>query len=817
MKKNLLIIVAIVLTQCYELLSQERPGMAGFSGEITGRIIEESTGKPLEYSNLTVFRLPDSTLAGGSITDTKGYFIIDKLKPGQYVLRAEFIGFEKFTTNVKVNPQNPSVNIGTIKLKYSSQLLSEVEVAGEKPMVEFTLDKKVINVEKNIVTAGGSATDILRTTPSVSVDMDGNVSLRGSTNVTILIDGKPSALSSGDKAAILEQIPASSIESIELITNPSAKYDPEGMAGIINIRTKKEKREGLNGLVTVNYGTWEKYGTSINLNRHTGIFNLFVNYDYKNNDREGTRKHYRRFYNNDTLTTVYDIFSERHSVGISHTIKGGFDVNLSPTSSFTTSATFRKNSDEGDDVNVNKTYDNILVLTEEYNRTEIQEEDGSNLDLFFGYRKKFTQKGRELTSDLIISGNTEEEPSRYIQEHIYPAGIYTPEQKAVQNDKYRNITFQSDYVHPFTEKTRFESGVKYMMRTTDNDYYFYNYDSSLTEFINDTTISNHFIYNDQIFAAYTTFSREMNKFSFQAGARAEQTYQDGNQKTLGLTYNRNYLNFFPSLHVSYSLPKENKLQVSYSRRINRPSIYSLNPFIDKSNPLTIHTGNPDLKPEYINSLELSHIKDWKKLSLTTSLFYKQTLNIISRYRYVDTTGAITVMPINMTDGVSNGLDFIISYQPVKPIRLMADFSWYQTTIKGNNEDNDLTNSILSYSAKFNASVTLPKSFSFQINFRLEGPSVMAQAIRKEFYTLDAGLRKDFKNKKFSVSFRVSDILNTMRFRVETNDEDLKANMEFKRQSRIAFVTLSYRINEGIKQKEKPRIQEQGNQEMEMRE
>ncbi len=814
MYKYLLLLIFLTTFNKFSF-SQDRHQMEGFQGEIIGKIIDNASGKPMEYANISVFSMRDSSLSGGAITDSKGFFKVEKLKPGFYKVKIDFIGYERYINTAKVNPQNPSVNIGTIKLKPASTKLSEVEVISEKPLVEFTLDKKVINVEKNIITSGGSATDILRTTPSVSVDMDGNVSLRGSTNVTILVDGKPSMLTSGDKAAILEQIPASTIESIELITNPSAKYDPEGMAGIINIITKKEKRDGTNGLISLNYGTWEKYGASINLNKRTGKFNFFANYDYKNNDRNGNRKHYREFYNNDTLVSIYDIKSERKSNSLSHTFKGGFDYNITPMSTINASGTYRMGVHPGGDYNTDLIYDNLYNLTQSYTRDEISNENNNNTDFTLGFKKEFEQKGRELTADAYYSSSNEIESNKYLQNFIFPDSI-VPEQRAINNSKFKNFTFQSDYSHPINEKTKLDAGVKYMMRSTDDDYKFSNYDSIPNDFINDTNLSNHFIYTDQVYAAYTTISKEWKKFSVQAGLRAEQTYQDGNQETMKEQYKNDYFSLFPSFHTSYSLPKENKLQISYSRRINRPSIHSMNPFVDASDPLTLHTGNPYLKPEYINSYEVGHIKDWKKLSLTSSLFYKQTNDVISRYRIVDTTGSITVMPINIAKATSYGFDFIISYNPVKFIRLSGDFSWFNTTLSGSNLETDLTSSILSYNGKFNASIFLPKNFSLQINCMFEGPSVMAQAIRKEFYTVSAGLRKDFKNKKISLSLRFSDIFNTMKFRIVTDDPTLKAKMEFKRQSQVAYITLSYRINEGNKQREKNKNAEMnGGGEMDM--
>jgi len=795
MIKNILLFAGLLISFLQVSFSQEKRQSSDFQGEITGRIIDNTSEKPMEYANVSVFSMRDSALAGGSITNSKGYFKIEKLKPGFYKIKVDFIGYERYIHTAKVNPQNPLANIGTIKLKPAITQLSEVEVISEKPLVEFSLDKKVINVDKNIVTAGGSATDILRNTPAVSVDMDGNVSLRGSTNVTILVDGKPSMLSGGDKAAILEQIPASTIQTIELITNPSAKYDPEGMAGIINIKTKKEKNNGTNGLITLNYGTWEKYGASINLNRKTGSFNFFLNYDYKNEDRKNFRSHERTFLNNDTVLSYYNIISNRLRQSQFHTVKGGLDYSINPMNNFIFSATCRTGVRPVKNNTNYEIYDNIHVLTSDFDRLETSDKSNNNIDLSLGYKKQFEQKGRELTADAYYSKSDDDELTNYKQ-------IDTIEQHLKEVSIFSNFTIQSDYSHPINEKTKVEAGVKYMLRTTDDDYHFLNYDPVIVDFKDDTNLSNRFIYSDQVFASYTTFSKEWKKFNFQAGLRAEQTYQNGDQKTMQEKYYNDYFSFFPSVHTSYSLPKENKLQISYSRRINRPSIQSMNPFVDASDPYTHHTGNPYLKPEYINSYELGHIKDWKKISLTSSVFFKQTNDVISRYRITDTSGVVTVTRINVAKAQSYGVDFIVSSQPVKFIRLTADFSWFKTTLEGSNLETDLTSSIYSYNGKLNASIFLPKNFSIQINCILEGPSVMAQNIRQAFYLVNGGIRKDLWNKKASVSLRVSDIFNTMHFKVTTDDSALKATMQFKRETQIVYITFSYRINEGIKQKER---------------
>ncbi|MCX7862413.1 MAG: TonB-dependent receptor [Bacteroidales bacterium] len=814
MKKIIAFIVFAFL--CNFLYSQEKPNFQNIECEISGKVIDSQSQKPMPYANVTMIRMRDTTIAGGTITDDNGFFKIEKLRPGMYLIKIQFIGFERYTTNIRLTPQNPIINLGLIQLKPAVTQLTEVEVVGEKPLVEFQLDKKVINVDKNIVTSGGNAVDVLRNTPSVEVDMDGNVLLRGSTNVNILIDGKPSTLIAGDKSTILEQIPASTIERIEIITNPSAKYDPEGMAGILNIITKKEKRQGVNGLVSLNYGTLKKFGGTFSINRRINKTNLFFSYDYRNDDRKGYRNHDRFIYFNDSLISNTIIRSNREGRHMSHNFKAGIDYNINNYESITLSSTYRMGNRTGNDSSINKVFDAYNSYKQYYSRYEKSENPNQNIDISLNYRKRFSVPIREFTFDTYYSLGKFDDTENYNQINYFPIYL-TPNQRSISNNQFQNITIQSDYVHPIAEKTRIDAGIKAMARTTDNNYNFFNFDTTLNDFTNDTLLSNHFIYSDYVFAAYTTFSHEWKKISIQIGLRAEETFQKGDQITSQIKFDNHYFNIFPSTHISYSLPNNNKLQTSYSRRINRPDPHSLNPFIDKSDPLTWHAGNPDLKPEYINSYEISHIKDWKKLSLTSDIFYKWTDNVVSRYRKVDTSGTVTVFPLNMNKAESYGLEFTLTSQPIKPLRLMATFSYYKTSVFGSNEGNDLTNSIFSYNARLNASLFLPKEWSLQLNGMFNGPSVMAQATRTAFYTVDAAIKKEIWNRKASVSIRMSDIFNTMNFQVKTDDPSMKAVMEFKRQTQILYVTFSYKINEGIKQRERQRQQEMNNMEMDFNE
>jgi outer membrane receptor protein involved in Fe transport len=805
------IILIFLLQILNHSFSQERPNFQNIDCEVLGKVLDDVSKKPMQYANVTLFRMKDSTLAGGTITDEKGYFKLEKLRPGFYKIKIDFIGYERYTNTIKLTPQSPSQNIGIILLKPSVTQLSEVQVTSEKPQIEYQLDKKVINVDKNIVNSGGNAIDVLRNTPSIEVDMDGNVLLRGSSNVTILIDGKPSTFNSENKSLILEQIPASEIEKIEIITNPSAKYDPEGMAGILNIITKKEKRQGINGILSLNYGTLKKYGLNVGVNRRINKLNTFFNYDIRYDDRKGYRNHDRWFYNSDTLLYYTIIRSYRNNNNKSQNFKAGIDYNLSNNQTITLSTNFRIGERIGNDSSNNKVINYNSQYKQLYNRYEKSANPNKNIDISMNYRKRFDVPSKELTVDAYFSSGNFNDDENYTQSNTIPA-VITPDQKSIRNNKLRNITIQSDYTQTLGEKTKIDAGFKTMIRTTDENYNFYNFDTLSNDFINDNNQSNRFLYTDQVYALYSLFSHEWNKISAQVGLRAEETFQHGDQKTTGYKFRKDYFNLFPSFHVSYNLSNGNKLQTSYSRRINRPEPFSLNPFIDKSNPLTWHSGNPDLKPEYINSYEISYLKDWKKISINTDLFYKWTDQVINRYRKIDTSGIVTVYPLNIDKAESYGVEFNVSSNPVKILRVIASFSYYKTSVIGSTSQNDLTNSVYSYNSKLNAFLMLPKNLSIQVNSVFNGPSVMAQATRTAFYTVDAGLKKEFFDRKASLSIRLSDIFNTMKFKVKTDDPSMKAIMEFKRETRILYITFTYKINEGVKQKE--RLKEEMNQ-MEM--
>jgi outer membrane receptor protein involved in Fe transport len=775
-------------------------------GVIKGEIEDSLSGDPVEYASIALFKIKDSSLITGTITNEKGQFQLTKVPMGKYYMVVSFIGYDNHKIrNIFIKPPEVEIDMGIIKLSPSTNNLSAVNITGEKKLMEFKLDKKVVNVDKILTSTGGTAIDVLQNVPSVTVDYDGSVSLRGNSNITILIDGRPSSVT-GTK---LEQIPASSIESIELITNPSAKYNPEGMSGIINIRLKKKKAFGLNGLVSANVGTGDKYNGSINLNYNFNRVNLFGSYDTRYNRREGWGDMYQSSTINDT-TFLLSQNSESQRKGNSNNFKLGADFFLNPKNTITLTWLYNKGKGKDFENTISNNYDFNQLLRDYYTANSSENENDNNIDYTLNYKKTFDKKGKELTADIIVNTGSNAEKNDfsnyyYIENYIPFESAYTELQKQNTDGNFYNATLQTNYIHPFGKETKLETGFQGVFRNNDDDYTLDRFDNGLSQWYSDTTQSNHFVYTEQIYAVYGIFSKEYKKWSFQVGTRLEQAFTKAEQKTVLETNNKQYFSVFPTFHTTYKLTDNQDFQLSYSRRINRPDMHSLNPFVDYSNPNIIRYGNPNLKPEYINSYEIGHSIFWKKTSISSSLFYRQINDVIKRYGFVDSNRITHMTSANLSSGKSYGIELVAEHSIFKWWRMNANFSYFRTIIEGDKENTSLTNDNYSWTSKLNSNMMLPKGIMFQISGFYRGPMVTPQGEMAAMYSADIALKKDFlKDNKLSVSFRLSDVFNTQQFKMTASDVNFSAEHTRKRESRVAYIGISYKINQGLKSKTKKR-------------
>lgn len=816
--KTILSFFILILFSQSEIIAQNQPnngmprqggggGMSGGNGNVSGVVVDKLTSQAVEYANLVLFRQKDSTMVNGAITNQKGQFTIEKVPFGKYYLVVSFIGYSSLKIpDIMVNPKEPNKNLGQIKFEPSSSTLGEVNITAEKRMMEYSLDKKIVNVDKNLVSAGGSAVDVMQNIPAVTVDIDGNVSLRGSTNVNILVDGRPSNLSGMSRQAILEQIPASSIEAIEIITNPSAKYNPDGMSGIINIKLKKKTAQGLNGLVSSSIGTGNRYNSSVNLNYSTSKFNLFGSWDGRWFQGKGYGNTYRIATLKDTNFYTHQ-YSEMKRKMNNNNVKLGFDWYINQKNTITLSGQMGHDESSREQNLFSYSNDYNQTSYEHYFKQNTESENENSNSINLSYRKTFEKKNKEFTADFSFSKSDESENTdmnnQVLLDNYLPFNGVDEIQLQLNNGNTQNGSALINYILPINEKLKLETGFQGIYRKIDNDFNLKNFDYLSKTYIIDTNSINHFIYNENINAVYGTLSKEWESISIQIGVRLEQAYTTAEQITQAKTFENNYFSVYPTLHISKKLPNKNEMQFSYSRRVNRPNIYDLNPFKDYSNPLVINYGNPYLKPEYINSFELGHSKFWEKRSFYTSIYYRQINDVIKRISYLGTDGISYMTNENLSKGISYGVDLILEQEIAKWWRINANFSYFRTLIEGNSIDGSISTDNYSWTSKLNSNMTLLKNLSIQISANYRAPIITPQGKMYETYSADIAMKKDFmKDNRLSVSFRVSDVFNTQKFDMEAFGNNFYSTMTRKRQSQAAFLTLSYKINGGLKQKPK---------------
>ncbi|MES2656161.1 MAG: TonB-dependent receptor [Bacteroidota bacterium] len=756
-------------------------------GVVLATFTDGKTNKPIEYVTVSIQRMPDSATINGTTTTKKGEIKLENIPYGIYRLKASFIGYKSTLSPIfKVTPQETLLDIGVIQLEATSKTLKQVEINSERTDFSNQLDKKTYNVGKNITNIGGSATDVLQNIPSVNVDMDGKISLRGSENVTILIDGKPSTLTGANRQAILQQLPANAISEVEVITNPSAKYDADGMAGIINIKTKKDKLKGFNANTQATVGTRDKYSFNLGLNNRTAKYNLYGNYSYRHERREFYgRGEQQNFF--DTVNNSFTSKSDGHNVNDFHTGRVGVDLFLNNYNTLSVSGGISSNISNKPEYIQFDYFDNEKQPSANFKRNNYSTEDNLTLDATVDYKKTGKKNKSDLTASATISNNNRSA----IDDYNNPAPI--PMQRNQNTNNFTTFIAQVDYQLPLTFG-KWENGLKTTNRLIDNDQVGKRLNAGSNEFDYDAKISNHFLYKEQVNAAYTMFSTKKGRFDFQAGLRAEFALTEGNSKTTDSSFSRDYFNLFPSGYVKYALTKTQDIQFGYSRRVNRPNMEALNPFVDYSDSINLRKGNPEIRPEYIHSVELNYLTQLKKFSFSTTVYYRYTENMISRLRTVnELTGQSMMTFYNFSSSENTGVEVIVRYSFDKLGSIMLSGNWFRNVINGSNVLSDLQSEITTWNARFTYSLPLPKGFFFQANGMYMAPMRNGQNTISGMNGVDAGLRKDFMKGKLQLGLNVTDIFDIRQFNVRQDGTNFVYDGMRKRESRIGTFSLSYRF------------------------
>ena len=809
----------MLFTSFYNHAQQGPP--ANNKVKVTGKVFEKISKQPLEYATISITAPNDTKVIAGGITNPKGEFDV-AVAPGTYDIKVEFISFK--ATEIKGRTIQGDTNLGVVNLSEDAAQLNEVVVRAEKSTVEIKLDKKVYNVGQDMMVKGGTVSDVLDNVPSVSVDTEGNVSLRGSDNIRILIDGRPS--NAINVAEALRQLPADAIDKVEVITNPSARYDAEGGSGLINIILKKGKNQGVNGTFIASTGIPETYGASANLNYKTEKVNYFTTAGYNYRTNEGGGLTNTEYFNADKTPKGYldeDRDTKRTNEGFNG--RAGIEWTVAPNTYWTNAINYQKsNGNTRDLINYNN-FDANHAFTGTSFRLNNGDTDSENVEYTSNLIKNFNDKGHKLTADLSVSRNTDDSNSLITASPNFNNTLNDQVQKQIQ--------LQADYVLPLGEGSQFEAGYKGSFGDLNNQYI-------ITDNLGnpDPKLSNTLEYKENINAIYTQYGFKVNKFSYLFGLRWEDTNIQVNLLDNSDFNTKKYNNLFPSAFIGYEISDQSSFSASYSKRLSRPRGRFMNPATNYSSNVNIFQGNPDLDPSLTDKYDIGYIKRWDKLTFNTSAYFENTKDVFSFVRtptgeVVNSDGEVVTptpenpvndgipvilsRPINLGREQKFGFEFTLNYTPFKKWRVNSNFNIYNVKTTGENTYNDskgnlvvqnLDNQATTWFARINSKLTLPYKIDWQLSGVYNGEQKTAQGKNLGQFAMNTAFSKDVLKDKATIAFNISDIFNSRIMKSYTylqNDTTLESQtsygeMQFrKRQFNLSF---TYRFNKPKNEREK---------------
>jgi len=786
---------------------------------ITGKIIDNETKEPLEYATISFLNSKDNKVITGGITQENGDFSIN-VPAGIYTVSFEYISFK--TNTIKKQKLFKNTNLGTIRLGLDTESLEDVVVIAEKTTVEIKLDKKIYNVGKDLTVSGGTVSDVLDNVPSVSVDVEGNVALRGNDNVRILINGKPSGLVGLNSTDALRQLPAESIERVEVITAPSARYDAEGTAGILNIILRRSKLQGLNGAITLNTGYPAQAGISGNLNYRTGDLNFFTTTGYSFREVPGNSLSETRFFNRDPDTQMDDPDTFLNEKRDFDRIRKGLNTNvgvewyINDSSSITSSFFYRFSDNERNTTNlITEPDENGNILSSNL-RFDPEVEDDTTKQYSINYNKDFNDSGHTLTFDFQVENSTEKEDSRITQEN-------SPIMELVNTVETQNrILLQTDYVVPIGKKSQFELGYRGNFNELDTEFLVqFEEDQTITT---DTDLSNNLLYKEYVNAAYTQYGSKIGKFSYLLGLRLEDSRITIDQKTSNNFSIKSYTDVFPTVNLGYKLSEKQSLTLGYNRRIRRPRSRFINPFPSRSSATNIFQGNADLDPSYSNVVDLGYLNRMGKLTLNSSIYYNRSTQIFTFIAEntgdTATIGNGTVVPvirrnpINLSSSDSYGLELNLTYSPSRKWRINGNLNAFQNSIKGDFNGQNFDADNFSWFARLSNKLTLPAKVDWQTTAFYRGPSENAQTKREGLISVNMAFSKDLFKEKASLTFNVSDLFNSRKRQSVSTTDTFITDGEFQWRERSFTLSFTYRFNQKKKRQRSRGNFNGGNEEFE---
>jgi outer membrane receptor protein involved in Fe transport len=770
-------------------------------GSLSGTLLDKETNTALDFANVMIFKKNAKAPLKGVNSDVNGLFSFEDITPGEYRIEASSVGYIPYNNSITIGTTDET-SLGQIFLKANAKLLKSVEVSGIRSNMKLEIDKKVFSVDQSIASAGANASDILKDIPSVEVDAEGTISLRNSTSVTVWINGKPSGLTAENRGQVLEQMPAESIDKVEVITNPSAKFSPEGSAGIINIVLKKDRKSGYFG--SIRAGINSPWGSNLggNYNYNSSKIDVYANFGLRNETNNGDGYTKRQTYSTNALSNLIDTSylntdSKRSFDGNGLFFRGGFDYHLTDKHTIGLSG-FGMDGSHNSDGEISYNYlNNDHILTEQRTRNSTSKMGHSNFDVSLDYKWDI---GEEHSLQANISygkrghpNNSDYEQINYDADRKVTGSSY---QKQSGPSDSQDWELKVDYTKKISDKWKVEAGLESELDLGSSDSKIYNGLPSGESWSIPTVadVANRFNNDENINAIYGTITGKVSSpFGFQLGLRAEQTsmtYKSIDLNSgISIPNDKNYIDFFPSVFLSYSLSTGNDIQLNYSKRINRPHGHSLNPFVNITDSANIQIGNPYLDPEYAHSFEMNYLKSWEKHTLSASVYHRITNQVIQEIRYLE-NNIMYQSPSNVTSSTASGMEFVAKNRLSKIIETTTTFNFYNATMDGfSYRGIDYAGtSGFSWNARLNGNLTFTKGFSGQIAGNYSAPRIIAQGETKAGYSLDLGLLKTFFDRKFMLSINARNVLNSFKF------ENSTWGQGFYQETSNQFFSRNIRVN-----------------------
>lgn len=759
-------------------------------GKLVGKIVEAPDNAGVAFATIALLMPKDSSLANGAVADENGLFTIADVKPGSYILRVTNMGYQTlYQPNVKVAAEASLLDLGSITVKPEAQKLAEVVVKGEKTMIVDDIDKKIVNIGKDMLATSNNVSDLLEKVPAVSLDENGNPQVRGKGNVVVLIDGKPSNLYGSDLPTILQSFPANLIERIDVMTTPSAKYEGEGASGVIDIITKKTKIRGMNGGARLSIGNRNNNAASGNLSYKAGKFGL--NASLSGQTRAMT---WERTLSRDNFVTESTSHLQQDGIGGN---KGknafgrvGVNYDFNDKNSIEAGVNYSRDNSRNNSNILNETTLASGVVLESFRRLNNSKGNGDNVNFNLDYRLKFAEKDHQLNFNSSYSLGGSDGESYFAQESTVDSLMRN--QQNLRNNNRHSLFLNADYTWPITPKATLEAGVRSRSSSNDNVNAFYNLDRETNGYLFDNNISNVFGYKDATYTGFMTFSQKTDLWGLRAGLRVTDYNQDINQISRGQDFSVHFLTLVPSLAVTRKLGESSQVKLNYSRRVQRPEADWLNPYTDVSDPRNVRTGNPNLRPEFTHKAEMGYSNYEANGGWGPSLFMDYSNNAITQIRTIDEAGVSLTRYDNVGREFSYGFETDFSQKLFGDVlKLNGSGRVFRSEVVSAIAQID--NRTWSYSGNLNAFITLPADFRASAYVNYEGPRAIAQGTREGVFIANMGIRKDLLEKKATISFNVQDIFLSRNYRSQLNTATYSQSSNWHQTNRLVNVTFQYRF------------------------